>query len=372
MDKDDLWAEIQINNRSSNCDQSPAQVSANRDSGRRSAPEHRPSATSQIPRKLFSMIDLHLTIGLSRSPYTEALFDGSVRAPGIDLTLRTKFGDGYDNVGARHRDIIAGKIAGGELSISSYILAYLRGVKLIALPVFLSRRFRLRCMYCRLDSPLTHPAQLAGKIVTVHRYNATTPVWLRGILENEFGVPPRAIDWRVAEPDIAEESLRPPPADVRVSFIPEPRNREKAMALVESGAIDAALEPYTTPNIRFIMSDSDYRQAEQQFYRRTGAYTTNHLFALSTAVTEAHPWVVERMLTAMTQANDLADRYRTDKQRAEAAWEREVMGEDFQYSLKRGCARRSVETLIEYQIQQGILEQRPNLDSLFADQTLDV
>ena len=316
------------------------------------------------------MSDLLLTIGLSRSPYTEALFDGTVRATGIDLTLRTKFGDGYDNVGARHRDIIAGKIDGGELSISSYILARLRGVKLIALPVFLSRRFRLRCMYCRLDSPLDHPGQLAGKIVTVHRYNATTPVWLRGILENEFAVPPRDIDWRVAEPDIAEESLRPPPADVRVSFIPEPRTREQAMTLVESGEIDAALEPYSTPNIRFIMTD--YRQAERQFYRRTGAYTTNHLFALSTAVTEAHPWVVERMLAAMTQANDLAERYRSDKQRAEAAWEHEVMGEDFHYSLKRGCARRSVETLMEYQVQQGILERKPPLDVLFAPQTLEV
>lgn len=316
------------------------------------------------------MSDLPLTIGLSRSPYTEALFDGTVRPKGIDLHLRTKFGDGYDNVGARHRDIIAGQIDGGELSISSYILAHLRGVPLIALPVFLSRRFRLRCMYCRVDSPLSHPAQLAGKIVTVHRYNATTPVWLRGILQNEFGVPPSQIDWRVAEPDIAEESLRPPPADVRVSFIPAPHTREQAMALVESGAIDAALEPYSTPNIRYLMSDDDYRKAEREFFRRTGAYTTNHLFALNTVVTEAHPWVVDSLFTAMKQANDRVNLYRNDKQRSEAAWELEVMGEEFQYSLNRGCARRSVETLIEYQMQQGILDRKPPLDALFAPQTL--
>ncbi len=316
------------------------------------------------------MRDLSLTVGLSRSPYTEALFDGTVRPAGIDLKLRTEFGEGYDNVGARHRDIIAGKIDGGELSISSYILAHLRGVPLIALPVFLSRRFRLRCMYCRLDSPLRHPSELAGKTVTVHRYNATTPVWLRGIIENEFGVKPSEIDWRVAEPDIAEESLRPPPADVRVAFIAPPRTREHAMALVETGEIDAALEPYSTPNIRYLMDDDVYRQAERTFFRRTGAYTTNHLFALSTTVTEAHPWAVESMLTAMTEANGLADRYRDDKQRREAAWERDVMGEDFQYSLNRGCARRSVETLMEYQVQQGILERQPRIEDLFAPQTL--
>ena len=317
------------------------------------------------------MSDLPLTIGLSRSPYTEALFDGAVRPAGVELKLRTRFGDGYDNVGARHRDIIAGKIDGGELSISSYILARLRGVRLTALPVFLSRRFRLRCMYCRVNSPLRHPAELAGKKITVHRYNATTPVWLRGILQNEFGVKPSDIEWRVAEPDIAEESLRPPPADVRVEFVPPPRTREHAVTLVESGEIDAALEPYAlhaTPNMRYLMRD--YRQAEEKFFRRTGAYTTNHLFALRSAVAEAHPSAVETIFTALKDANAMADRYRDEKEKREAAWEKAVIGEDFQYSLNRGCARRSVETLMEYQIQQGILEQKPKIEDLFAPQTL--
>ena len=74
-------------------------------------------------------------------------------------------------------------------------------------------------MYCREGSPLKHPSELAGKKITVHRYNATTPVWLKGILQNQFGVPPKEIDWYVAEPDIAEETQRPPPADVRVKLI---------------------------------------------------------------------------------------------------------------------------------------------------------
>src|SRR5215470_18235 len=143
-----------------------------------------------------------LAIGLNPSPYTQALFDGSVRPQEIDLQLQSRFGEGLDNVGARHRAIIAGELDGGELSISSYILARLRGVPLRALPVFLSRRFRLRCMYCRADSSLHNPSELAGKSATVHRYNATTPVWLKGILQNEFGVKPSEIEWRVAEPDI--------------------------------------------------------------------------------------------------------------------------------------------------------------------------
>lgn len=319
------------------------------------------------------MVTLPLTIGLSASPYTQALFDGTVQAKGIELKLQTRFGDGLDNIGARHREIIAGKIDGGELSISSYILARLRGVPLVALPVFLSRRFRLRCMYCRADSPLQHPSELAGKKATVHRFNATTPVWLKGILQNEFGVKPKDIEWYVAEPDIAEESLRPPPADVKKNFIAAPRTREHAVELVEQGEIDAALEPYAlhdNPNMRYLMKD--YRRAEETFFRRTGAYTTNHLFALREEIAKEYPAAVQNLFAALKEANSMADRYRDDKQRSEAAWEREVMGEEFRYSLKEGCARRSLEILMEYQVQQGILDRKPKIEDLFVPETLNL
>ena len=316
---------------------------------------------------------LPLTIGLNPSPYTQALFDGSVRPKDIDLRLQSRFGQGLDNVGARHRAIIAGQIDGGELSISSFILARLRGVPLSALPVFLSRRFRLRCMYCRVESPVHHPSELAGKSATVHRYNATTPVWLKGILQNEFGVKPRDILWYVAEPDIAEESLRPPPPEIQVKFITPPRTREHAIEMVERGEIEAALEPYhlhESRTMRYLMPD--FRQGEKEFFRRTGAYTINHLFALREEIAREHPWAVKNLFAALKEANTLADHYRDDKQKSEAAWEREVMGEEFSYSLKEGCARRSLETLMEYQIQQGILDKKPAIEDLFDPEILDL
>jgi len=317
-------------------------------------------------------MNLQLTIGLNPSPYTQALFDGSVKPRGIELRVQSRFGEGLDNVGARHRAIIAGEIDGGELSISSFILARLRGVPLRGLPVFLSRRFRLRCMYCRADSPVWHPSELAGRSATVHRYNATTPVWLKGILQNEFGVKPKDIQWYVAEPDIAEESLRPPPADVRVDFIPPPRTREHAVEMVERGEIEAALEPYhlhDNPKMRYLMRD--FRQAEANFFHRTGAYTVNHLFALREEAAKREPGVVTSLFTVLKAANSLAGQYFDEGQKREAAWEREVMGGEFVYSLKRGCARASLDTLMEYQIQQGILDKKPNIDDLFFSETLD-
>jgi 4,5-dihydroxyphthalate decarboxylase len=312
-----------------------------------------------------------LQIGLNPSSFTQALYDGSVRPKDVEVNLRWRFGDGLDNVGARHRAIIVGEVDGGELSMSSFILARLRKLPLRALPVFLSRRFRLRCMYTRAGSTLKHPSELAGKSATVHRYNATTPVWLKGILENEFGVKPKDVHWYVAEPDIAEESLRPPPAEVKVSFIDPPRTREHAIELVEQGAIDAALEPYQlheNPRMRYLMPD--FRQAEKDFFRRTRAYPLNHLFVLREEIAARNPGVVTALYDALCEANRRADRYRDEKQKKEAEWEREVMGEDFIYSLHEGCARRSVETLMEYQVQQGILDTKLAMKDLFFPEFL--
>ena len=318
------------------------------------------------------MTDVSLTLGFNPAPNTQALIDGSVRPEGVDLRVQTEFGDGFDNIGARHRSIIKGDTAGGELSISSFVLARHRGVKLKALPVFLSRRFRLRSMYCGVNAPYEHPSELRGKKVTVHRYNSSTAVWLRGILQNEYDVAPHELDWLVAEPDIAEESLRPPPKEVRVSFISPPRTREHAIELVEEGEIDAALEPYaalsTNPKLRHLVRD--YRKAEAEYFQRVGAFTVNHLFALREEIAEAHPWIVESLLAAFREAEVVADRYRNAREKEEAKWEQEVMGEPFRYSVNKGCARKSLEVLIQFQMQQGILEEKPAFESLFFPQVL--
>jgi 4,5-dihydroxyphthalate decarboxylase len=116
----------------------------------------------------------------------------------------------------------------------------------------------------------------------------------------------------------------------------------------------------------------DYRKAEQEFFQRTGAYTVNHLFALQEDIAEAHPWIPESLLTAFRAAETAADRYRIAQEKNEAAWEQKVMGEPFWYSLNKGCARKSIETLIEYQLQQGILDKKPQTESLFFPQVVNL
>ncbi|MGH7846828.1 MAG: hypothetical protein ACREQW_16915 [Candidatus Binatia bacterium] len=315
---------------------------------------------------------LAVTLGLSLNPRTRALFDGTVKPNGVELQCASQFGEGLDNTGARHRAILQGKIDGGECSTSSLILARMRGVTLRALPVFLARQFRHRCMFCAADSNLAAPSELRGKRVTTHRYNSTTAVWVRGLLQNEYGVPPETMEWYVAEPDVGEEARRPPPGSVK--FISPPRTREHAIELVETGAIDAALDPYSSlgknPALRRLLVD--YRREEANYFRRTEVIPVIHTLVLREKLASAQPWIIESLMSAFRQARGLAEKYMNEQDQAEVRWLSATIDYDpYAYSLDRS-ARKSLEALLHYQVQQGLLEHAPALEDLFFPDSMNL
>jgi 4,5-dihydroxyphthalate decarboxylase len=314
-----------------------------------------------------------LTLGLARTPRTEALFDRTVEPDTILLDCRDQFSEGYDNTGARHRLIIKGDIPGGEMSTSSYILARARGVPIRALPIFLNRKFRHRCMYCSAQSTLRHPGDLTGKAVTVHRYNSTTAVWVRGLLQNEYGVEPRDMTWQTVEPDLVDEAKRSKPESIRIGLIPEPRTREHAIRLVESGEIDAALEPYSNlgqnPKLRRILGD--HRKEEEAYFKRTGVIPVIHTLVLREAVVKENPRVVRELMSAFGEARAMEEAYWSTEDKEEWEWMKRFVGDDpYGYRLNP-CARRSIDTLMEYQMQQGLLSFKPGLDDLFFPDAIE-
>jgi 4,5-dihydroxyphthalate decarboxylase len=315
-----------------------------------------------------------LTLGLSITPRTRALFDGSVRPEGIELRCEMQFGTGLDNTGARHRAILQGKIDGGECSTSSLVLARIRGVGLRALPVFLARQFRHRCMFCAASSPLAHPSDLKGKRVTVHRYNSTTAVWIRGLLQNEYGLDPSAMEWNVAEADVGAETSRPAPRGVTVKFIAPPRTREHAIQMVEDGEIDAALEPYSglASNHRLRRLLGDYRAKEAAYFHRTQVVPVIHTLVLREELVVTHPWAVGSLIAAFREARSLAQRYMNEEEKAEARWLNEAIDYDpFSYRLDTS-ARKSLEALLHYQVQQKLLESAPALEDVFFPGSLEI
>ena len=58
----------------------------------------------------------------------------------------------------------------------------------IAIPVFPSRFFRHSCIFVYAESGIREPKDLIGKRVGIPEYQMTAPVWIRGILADEYGV----------------------------------------------------------------------------------------------------------------------------------------------------------------------------------------
>lgn len=226
--------------------------------------------------------------------------------------------------------------------------------------------------FLSVTSTLSRPSELKGKRVVAHRYNATTSVWLRGLLHNEYGVAPEQMEWYVAEPDVGEEAGSPPPKSVTVNFIPPPRTREHALELVENGTLDAALEPYGSlaknPKLRRLLKD--HRREEADYFRRTQVIPVIHTLVLQEELVAKHAWILDSLLSAFRKARALEEKYMNEEERNEARWLSEAIGYDpYAYSFDEST-RKSLDALIRCQMQQGLLSRHPEPEELFFCDTL--
>lgn len=306
---------------------------------------------------------IDLTLGFARTPFTEAFFAGEVQPQGVRLTSVSEFSKGLDNTGERHRQILSGQLVGGECSTSSFFLARTRGVPLKAIPVFPARGFPHRQIYCHAEAPIRTPSDLAGKRVTVHRWNSTSPSWTKGLLLNEYGVDLRGVHWFTAEPDPEGESA---PADFDITRIPEPATREKAVEMLARGEIDAGLDPYIRPGpgIRRVLEN--WQQEAADFFQRAGIYPMSHTVVLRESLLEQHPWLPESLVDAFTRAAREARRYLTDEGKTHEDWVREVIGEDPHEFHFGPIEERTLNELVRYQFQQGLRTEPLDVASAFV------
>src|SRR4029079_9538743 len=85
--------------------------------------------------------------------------------------------------------------AAAESSCATYAVLRGRGEPLVAIPVFPSFAFRHSAIFVREDAGIHEPRDLVGKRVGVPKYHMTAAVWIRGILEDDYGVSPGDLEW---------------------------------------------------------------------------------------------------------------------------------------------------------------------------------
>src|SRR5262249_41232574 len=151
----------------------------------------------------------------------------------------------------------------------------------IAIPIFPSRFFRHSCIYVGASSGIREAKDLIGKRVGNPEYQMTAPVWIRGILADDYGVPIDAVTYVTGgeeEPGRSEKIKLDLPPNIKVEPIGP---RDTLAGLLRDGGIDALYTARTPSSFdardgRVRRLFDDYATVERNYFRRTGIFPIMH------------------------------------------------------------------------------------------------
>ena len=272
-----------------------------------------------------------------------------------------------------------------EMSLGSYVAGRSRKkFPFIAIPVFVSRKFRHAAAYVNVESGIERPEDLKGRRVGVPEYQMTAVIWLRGILQDDYGVHPRDLHWFSGGLEESGRQEKVPldlPADIRLE--PIAAGKSLSRMLVE-GEIDALLSaqvprPYGEGSPKVKRLFPNYREVEMDYYRRTGIFPIMHTVVIREELYERHRWMAQSLFKALLRAKRLCVEFisRGDALQYILPWggshleeTRELMGSDFwPYGIEAN--RKTLETFLRYTHEQSIAVRRMAVEELFARETLD-
>lgn len=273
-----------------------------------------------------------------------------------------------------------------ELSFSSFMIVTSRGASpFVGIPAFVSRVFRHSGFYVRPDRGIEEPGDLRGKTVGVPEYQMTAPVWMRGILEDEYGVKPIDIHWRSGgqeEPGRDERTPLTLTNGVDLQPIPEDRTLVEMFEAGELDALMTARAPSSfirgAPGVARLFPD--YRRVERAYYEKTRMFPIMHLMGVRKELAERYPWLPGSLYKALLEAKNLAlDAVREIAAlnvtlpwvEAEALETRALMGADYWRYGVAECAH-EIEALARYSYDQGLSERRLTAEDLFAPSTFEI
>ena len=327
------------------------------------------------------MTNVPITIACSNIDRITALRDGRARIEGceatfFDLEPEEAFFRAFRN---QEFDVT-------ELSFSSYILATSRNQSpYIAIPAFISRVFRHSGIYIRTDRGIRTPADLKGRLVGVPEYQMTAPVWMRGMLKDEYGIDPSDLHWRSGGQEEPGRDERTPLELTNGVDLQPIGPGETLVNLFVEGKLDALFTARTpscfaneAPNVGRLFPN--YREVEKAYYRKTGLFPIMHLIGVRKSLAERHPWLALNVYKAFVQAKDLALRAIREVGwasaslpwcEAEALDTIKLMGKDY---WKYGVAEnaRDIEAITRYSYEQGMAARKMTAAELFAHSTLEI
>ena len=310
---------------------------------------------------------------------TQALQSGLVQPEGIDLTFLAQPVEETFFRMLRYREYDC-----AELSLSSYAMTLAADdPPFIAIPIFPSRFFRHSCIFVSAKSSIREPGDLAGKRVGNPEYQMTAPVWIRGILSDEYGVKPESVEYYTG----GEEEIG---RDEKIGLNLPPRFKLRAIGptqtlaqMLADGDLDAlytARTPSTfhTQPGRVRRLFENYVEIERDYYRRTKIFPIMHTVVVRCDVYRRHPWVAQSLAKAFAtaQRKTYRDFAETAALKTMLPWLtahvddlRRDFGDDW-WSYGFESNRHVLETFLRYHHEQGLSPRRLEAEELFVRETL--
>jgi 4,5-dihydroxyphthalate decarboxylase len=325
-------------------------------------------------------MNLQLSIGITSNPRTWPIIDGTVKPEGIDLIPTVLHPSELF-----WRQLHFAEFAVAEMSVSSFLITTGRGdTRFLGLPLYTTRRFFHTSILVRRKAGIETPADLKGKRVGVPEYQQTAALWARGVLQHEFAVEPKDMEfWMERTPEKSHggaTGFKPPPG-VTVHQIPADKS---IGAMMLSGELDAALHYLVDrnlvdrsradlgnhPDFKYLFPD---RIAEGvRYYRKTGILPINHQAVVRRDVWEKEPWVALNLIKAFNRANEIANAQRiahVEDHLATGLLSGDAKTVLIHHGVKTN--RRVIETIAQYSLEQGLTPRLIKVEELYAPNALD-
>jgi 4,5-dihydroxyphthalate decarboxylase len=303
------------------------------------------------------------------------LYTGEVRPAGIDLEFIVS-----DDPRATFDRMVRDQAYDlSEMSSSEFVTRMSRNeCPFVALPVFPSRVFRHSFIVVNRRSGIRQPKDLEGRKVGVQLYTMTAAIYIRGLLQHEYGVDLSTIHWVQGAMDAPGTHGAPTvlpllkPVDIEVN-----RSEHSLSDLLERGEIDA-ITGATMPkslgrNPDIVRLFPDYDKVEADYYRKTRIHPIMHLVAIRREVYERHPFIAESLYRAFCDAKAMALEHMrfTGAPRYMLPWLTKAIdqiddifgGDPWPYGVEAN--RPTLEALVTYLTEQGLIPAPVKLEDLF-------
>lgn len=316
-----------------------------------------------------------LTFACGRYDRTLPLLTGEVHVEGVDLK--------YVAIDSPRE--IFDRMAGGEefdlseMSLSEYMTRYVAGeCPFVALPVFPSRVFRHSMIAVNRNAVKT-PTDLAGKRIGVPLYTMTAAVYVRGLLQHDYGVDLSGVRWVQGSINHATGHGNPTLMPLlRPVNIEQNRTGRSLSDLFDAGELDAIsgtdMPDAMRTNPDLVRLFPNFRTVEQDYFRRTHIFPIMHTVVVRRSVYENDPSLAPRLYAAFEAAKACAwERIRhVGSLSSMLPWmiddvdeiDRVFSGDCWPYDVEPN--RPTLDALMTYLFEQGLIARTVPVEELFV------